>query len=204
MTYDKLIFKFFKCNHHDSIFSQVVKVRRLEVSASDCRWDVFNWRRDVVLSKENNAKHIATTKSRYTILFRSKSKFSTLYVQNESNSLNFEFSIDSKIECDVKLLVIEQDLSEMNINAITKTTKAISFKKRNLKKQRNQKWKIKKQQQSKFVSFFDLDSNDSMNIIMIETIFFCWSISKIKNRKWSVFSSSSIKSIRSSKFYMQI
>ena len=136
MTYDKWIFKFFKYNHHDSIFSQVVKVKRLEVFTSNRRWNVFNWRRDVVSSKESNAKHIATAKSRYTILSRSKSKSSTLYVQNESDSSNFEFSIDSKIECDVRLLVIEQDSSEMNITAITK---AISLKKRHLKKQRNQK-----------------------------------------------------------------
>ena len=91
-------------------------------------------------------------------------------MQNESNSSNFKLSIDSKIECDVKLFVIEQNSSEMNIIAITKT---ISFKKRNLKKQRNQKWKIKKQQQSKFVSFSNLNSNDSMNIIVIEAIIFC-------------------------------
>ena len=179
MTYDKLIFKFFKCNHHDSIFNQVVKVRFLKVFESNRRWDVSNWRRDVVLSKESNAKHIATAKFRYTILFRSKSKSSTLYVQNESNSSNFEFSIDSKIECDVKLLVIEQDSSEMNIIAITRT---ISFKKRDWKKQRNQRWKIRKQQQSEFVSFSNLDSNDSMNIIVIEAIFFCLLID-FKNQK---------------------
>ena len=179
MTYDKLIFKFFKCNHHDSIFNQVVKVKRLKDSASNRRWDVFNWRRDVVLSKENDAKHIATTKSRYTILSRSKSKSSILYVQNESDSSNFELSIDSKIKCDVKLLVTEQDSSEMNDIALTKT---ISFKKRDLKKQRNQKWKIRKQQQSEFASLSNLNSNDSMNIIMIDAIFFCLLID-VKNRK---------------------
>ena len=179
MTYDKLIFKLFRCSHHDSILNQVVKVRFLKASESNRRWDVFNWRRDALLSKESNAKHVATTEFRYTILFRSKSKLSTLYVQNESNLSNFELSIDSKIKCDVKLLVIEQDSSEMNIIAITKT---ISFKKRNLKKQRNQRWKIKKQQQSEFASFSNLDSNDSMNIIVIETIFFCLLID-LKNQK---------------------
>ena len=179
MTYDKLIFKFFKCSYHDSIFNQVVKVKRLKVFTSNRRWDVSNWRRDVVSSKENNAKHIATAESRYTILSRSKSKSSTLYVQNESNSSNFELSIDSKIECDVRLLIIEQDSSKMNIIAITK---AISLKKRHLMKQRNQRWKIRKQQQSEFASLLDLNSNDSMNIIMIEAIFFCLLID-LKNQK---------------------
>ena len=80
ITYDKLIFKFFKCNHHDNIFNQVVQIKRLKASISNRRWDVSNWRRDVVSSKKSNAKHIATAEFRYTILFRSKSKSSTLYI----------------------------------------------------------------------------------------------------------------------------
>ena len=107
MTYDKLIFKSFKCNHHDNIFSKSIQIRRLKTFESNRRWDVFNWRRDIILSKANNVKHITTIEFRYIILFRSKSQFSTFYVQNESNSIDFEFFVDSKIERDNELFVVE-------------------------------------------------------------------------------------------------
>ena len=143
MTYDNLIFKFFKCNHHDNIFNQIVKVKRLKVFESNCRWDVFSWRRDVVLSKENNAKHIVTTESRYTILSRSKIEFSILIVENELITSN------SKINCCNESFIFEQNKFEIDIIDIAKTlshTKTLFCIKRTLKTQRNQKWKIKKQQ----------------------------------------------------------
>ena len=37
MTYDKLIFKSFKCNHHDNIFSKTIQIRRLKVFDFDRR-----------------------------------------------------------------------------------------------------------------------------------------------------------------------
>ena len=81
-------------------------------------------------------------------------------MQNEFDSSDFELFVDSKIERDNELFVVAQKSSEVDIVAITKT---ISCKKRNLKKQRNKKWKIKKQQ-FEFASFSKLNSNDSMNI----------------------------------------
>ena len=182
MTYDKLIFKFFKCNHHDNIFNQIVKVKRLEVFESNRRWDVFNWRRDVVLSKESNAKHIVTAKFRYTILFRFKIEFSTLIVEDESITSN------SKISCCNESFIFDQNKFEVDIIDVAKTfsnTKTLFCIKRTLKIQRNQRWKFKKQQQSKFVSFSKLNSNDSMNIAMIDAIFFCLLID-VKNRKQKI------------------
>ena len=37
MIYDKLIFKSFKCNHHDNIFNQVMQIRRLKTLKSNRR-----------------------------------------------------------------------------------------------------------------------------------------------------------------------
>ena len=182
MTYDKLIFKFFKCNHHDNILNQVVKIKRLEIFESNRRWDVFSWRRDVVLSKESNAKHIVTTKSQYTILFRSKIESSIFIVEDESITSN------SKINCCNESLIFKQDKFEIDIIDVAKTfsyTKTLFDIKRTLKIQRNQKWKIRKQQQFEFASFSNLNSNDSMNIIVIEAIFFCLLID-IKNQKQKV------------------
>ena len=179
MTYDKLIFKRFKCNHHDNIFSQVVKVKRLEVSESNRRWNVISWRRDVVLSNKSNAKHIATAESRYTILSRSKIEFSTFIVENESITSN------SEINCCNESLIFEQNKFEIDITDAAKTfsyTKTLFDIKRTLKTQRNQKWKIKKQQQFEFASLSNLNSNDSVNIIVIEAIFFCLLID-IKDQK---------------------
>ena len=182
MTYDKLIFKFFKCNHHDNIFNQIVKIKRLKVFESNRRWDVFSWRRDVVLSKKNNAKHIVTAKSRYIILSRFKIEFSIFIVENESITSN------SKINCCNESSTFEQNKFEVNIIDVAKTlsnTKTLFCIKRTLKTQRNQRWKIKKQHQSKFASFSKLNSNDSMNIAMIDAIFFCLLID-VKNRKQKV------------------
>ena len=178
MTYDKLIFKSFKCNHHNNIFNKAIQIRRLKAFDFDRRWNVFNWRRDIILSKEDNAEHIATMNFRYTILSRLKTNFSTFYVQDESKSSDFDFSIDSKVDCDDELFVIEQNHFTMNIVAITK---AISCKKRKLKKQRNKRWKIKKQQ-FEFALFFELNSNDSMNITMNNATSFCLFVD-FKNRK---------------------
>ena len=99
-------------------------------------------------------------------------------MQNESN---FELFVDSKIERDNEFFVVEQKSSEIDIAAITKT---ISCKKRNLKKQRNKRWKIKKQQ-FELVFISKLNSNDSMNIAMIDAIFFCLLID-VKDRKQKV------------------
>ena len=127
-TYDKLIFKSFKTIYSTSQFkfdvwkhlNQIVdKTYLIDVAMSYYRKQV------------SNAKHIATIKLRYTILSRSKSQLSTLYVQNESNSSNFELFADSKIERDNESFVVEQKSSEVDIAA---TTKTISCKKRNLKK----------------------------------------------------------------------
>ena len=178
MTYDKLIFKSFKCNHHDNILNKAIQIRRLKTSDFDRRWDVFSWRRDVILSKEDNAEHIATMNLRYTILSRFKTNLSTFYVQDESESSDFDSSIDSKIDCDDELFVIEQNHFTMNIVAITK---AISCRKRDLKKQRNKRWKIKKQQ-FELVFLSELNSNDSMNITMIDATSFCLLVD-FKDRK---------------------
>ena len=107
MIYDKLIFKSFRCRHHDNILSKTVQIRRLKVFRLDRRWDVFSWRRDVILSKADNVEHIATVDSRYTILSRSTTKFSTSYVTNEFNSSDFDFFIDSKVDCDDEHSAIE-------------------------------------------------------------------------------------------------
>ena len=48
MIYDKLIFKSFKCNHHDNIFSKTIQIKRLKALKLDRRWDVFS--EDVVMS----------------------------------------------------------------------------------------------------------------------------------------------------------
>ena len=37
MIYDKLIFKSFKCNHHDNIFNQAMQIRRLKIFKSNRR-----------------------------------------------------------------------------------------------------------------------------------------------------------------------
>ena len=129
MTYDKLIFKSFKCNHHDSILDKAIQIRRSKTSDLDRRWNVFSWRRDVILSKEDNVEYIATINFRYIILFRLKTNLSTFYVQDESESSDFDLSIDSKVDCDDEFSVIEQNHFTMNIVAITK---AISCKKRDL------------------------------------------------------------------------
>ena len=181
MIYDKLIFKSFKCNHHDNIFSKTIQIKRLKVFRFDRRWNVFNWRRDVILSKVDNVEHIATINSRYTILFRFTTKFSTSYVTNEFNLSNFDFFIDSKVDCDDEHFAIEQNNFEINITTITK---AIFCRKRHLKKQRNKKWKIKKQQ-SKFALVSELNFDDSMNITMIDAIFFCLLID-VKDRKQKI------------------
>ena len=178
MTYDKLIFKSFRCNHHDNIFSKTIQIKRLKVFKFDRQSNVFSWRRDVILSKVDNVEHIATINSRYTILSRFTTKFSTSYVTNEFDSSDFDFFIDSKVDCDDEYSAIEQNNFEIDITTVTKT---ISCRKRHLKKQRNKRWKIKKQQ-SEFVFVFELNSDDSMNITMIDAIFFCLLID-VKNRK---------------------
>ena len=181
MIYDKLIFKSFKCNHHENIFNQVVRTRRLKTFKSNRRWNVFNWRRDAILSQKKNVEHITTIEFRYIFLFRFKIQFLLSIVENKSNVFNskcFECSIHSKIDHDDESSVIESNNSKLDITTITKT---ISDRKRHLKKQRNKKWKIKKQQ-SKFSLFSKLNSDDSMNILMIEVVFFCLLID-VKNQK---------------------
>ena len=178
MTYDKLIFKSFRCNHHDSILSKTVQIRRLKIFKSDRRSNVSSWRRDVILPKIDNAEHIATVNSRYTILSRSTTKSSASYVTNEFDSSNFDFFTDSKIDCDDEHSAIEQNNFEIDITTVTK---AIFCRKRHLKKQRNKRWKIKKQQ-SELALVSELNSDDSMNITMIDAIFFCLLID-VKNRK---------------------
>ena len=182
MIYDKFIFKSKRCNHHDNISNNAIK--RLKLFESNRRWNVFNWRRDVILSKSNDTKHIVTMNSRYTILFRLKITSSTFIVKEDSN---LKFKFDSKINCCNESIIFEQNNFKLNIIVITKTffcTKTSSRTKRTLKIQRNRKLKIKKQQ-SKLLSFSNLNSNDSINIIMIEAIFFCLLID-FKNKKQNV------------------
>ena len=184
MTYDKLIFKSFKCNHHDNISSEVVQIKRLKISESNRRWDVTNWRRDVIFSKKIDAEQIVTMKFRYTILFRSKIDFSFLTVNDDSDKSNSKHESDSKNSCCNKSIVFEQNDSNIDIIVATKTfscMKTSSRTKRMLKAQRNRKWKIRKQQ-SKLFSFSNLNSNDSVNIIMIEAIFF-YLLVDFKNKK---------------------
>ena len=184
MIYDKLIFKSKRCSHHDNISNNAIKIKRLKVFESNRRWNVFNWRRDVILSKASDTEHIVTMNFRYTILSRLKITFSTLIVKNDSNS---KFKFDSKINCCNESIIFEQNNFELNIIVVTKIIfciKTSSRTKRMLKIQRNRKWKIKKQQ-SKLLSFSNLNSNDSINIVMIETIFFCLLID-FKNKKQNV------------------
>ena len=184
MIYDKLIFKSFKCNHHDNIFNQTMQIRRLKVFKSNRRWNVSSWRRDAILSQKDNVEHIIAINSRYIILSRFKIKFLSSTIENESNVFDskcFKCSIHSKVDHDDESFVIESNHSEIDITTITKAT---FIKKRNLKKQRNKRWKIKKQQ-SKFFSFSKLNSNDSMNIAMIDVIFF-YLLIDVKNRKQKI------------------
>ena len=184
MIYDKLIFKSFKCSHHDSILSQAMQIRRLKTLRSNRRSNVSNWRRDAILSQKDNAEHIATMNSRYIILSRLKIKSLSSTVENESNAFDsecFECSTHSEVDHDDESFVIESDHSEIDITTITKAT---FVKKRNLKRQRNKRWKIRKQQ-SEFSSFSRLNSDDSMNIAMIDAIFFCLLID-VKDRKQKV------------------
>ena len=191
MIYNKFIFKSKRCNYHDNISNNAIKIKRLKIFQSSRRWNVFNWRFNFTLSKSNDTKHIITMNFRYTILFRLKITSSTFIVKDDLNS---KFKFDSKINCCNESIIFEQNNFELNVIVITKTffcTKTSSRTKRMLKIQRNRKWKIKKQQ-SKLLSFSNLNSNDSINIIMIETIFFCLLID-FKNKTCNVFSLLSIK-----------
>ena len=184
MIYDKLIFKSFKCNHHDNIFNQAMQTRRLKTLKSNRRSNVFNWRRDTILSQKDNVEHIATMSFRYIILSRLKIKSLSFTVENELNAFDskcFECSTHSKVDHDNESFVIESNHSEIDISTITKAT---FVKKRDLKRQRNKRWKIRKQQ-SEFFSLSRLNSNDSMNIAIIDAIFFCLLID-VKNRKQKV------------------
>ena len=122
--------------------------------------------------------------SRYIILSRLKIKFLSFIVENESNAFDlecFECSTHSKVDHDDELFVIESNHSEIDITMITKAT---FIKKRDLKRQRNKRWKIKKQQ-SKLSSLSKLNSNDSINIAIIDAIFFCLLID-VKNQKQKI------------------
>ena len=142
MTYDKLIFKSIKCNHHDNIFCESIKIKRLEIFESNRRWDVFNWRRNVVLFKMNNVEHIVTIEHQYIILFRSKVEFSTSIVENESNTSDSKHSSVSKDDCDNDTSTFNRNDFEIDTIVATKTSSCNT--KRALKSQRNRKWKIKK------------------------------------------------------------
>ena len=181
MAYDKLIFKSFRCSHHGSISSKSVQARRLEAPGSDRRWDVSSWRRDAILPKASNAEHIATIGLRYTILPRSKPQPPALYVQDEIDSSDFELSAGSETERDNEPSAAEQEPSEVDTAAATKAT---SCKKRDLKKQRNKRWKVKKQQ-FELASPPGLDPDDSMNIAMIDAASFCLLVGS-KGRKQGV------------------
>ena len=118
---------------------------------------------------------------RYIILSRFKIKFLSFTVENESNAFDskcFECSTHSKIDHDNESFVIKSNHSKIDITTITKAT---FVKKRNLKRQRNKRWKVKKQQ-SEFSSFSKLNSDDSMNIAIIDAIFF-YLLIDVKNRK---------------------
>ena len=184
MTYDKLIFKSFKCNHHDNISNEVVQIRRLKAFESNRQWNVISWRRDVILSKKIDVEQIVTMRFQYTILSRFKIDLSFLIVNDNSNKSNSEHEFDSKNNYCNKLIVFEQNDSNIDIIVATKTffcMKTSSRTKRMLKTQRNRKWKIKKQQ-SELSSSSNLNSNDSINIIMIEAIFF-YLLVDFKNKK---------------------
>ena len=180
MIYNKLIFKSKRCNHHDNIFNATIKIKRFEIFESNRRWNVFNWRRDVVLSKADDIEHIVILRFRYIILSRLKIKSLVSIVKDDSNS---KHSFDLKVDNNNEEKIVESNNFAIDIIVVTK---AFFFcdKKFVLKSQRNRRWKIKKQQ-SKSLTLFDQDSNDSMNIVMIEATFFCVLID-LKDKKQEI------------------
>ena len=118
MIYDKLIFKLKRCNHHENIFNATIKVKRFEIFESNRRWNVFNWRRDVVLSKVNDIEHIVIVKFRYIILFRLKIESFVFIVKNDSNS---KHSFDSKVNNNNEKKIVESNNFAIDIIVVTKT-----------------------------------------------------------------------------------
>ena len=231
MIYDKLIFKSFKCNYHDNIFNQTMQIRRLKILKSKRSWNVFNWRRDAILSQKNNVEHITAINFRYIILFRFKIKFLFFTIENKLNAFDskcFEYFIHSKIDYDDESFVIESNHSKIDITTITKIVKNKNSKSlrncdSNFVKQfdhRNSNDHEKNQFQSFYNSINDkshsikkyllksLDANDRsrnilINEITVEILFINWKYWNKSTFKWEN-ASNSFQSITKMTFWCEI
>ena len=151
---------------------------------------------------KNNVEHITTINFRYIILFRFKIKFLFFTIENELNAFDskcFECSIHSEIDHDKESFVIELNYSEIDITTITKAT----FVKKRI--WRNNTTKNKKSRNNNWRFFHCRNWIQTIQWISRWLMqFFFWSMSKIENKKYSIFSLQSIKSISRSKYCKQI